>query len=58
VVVHDELLRYVGKEEVKMVLFGPVLVDYIYKLLRQPAIMPPVLYTYTVVRDIPDVLEL
>jgi len=53
-----ELLGYVEKEEIKMVLFGPVLVDYIYKLLRQPAIMPPVLYKYTVVRDIPDVLEL
>jgi len=51
-----EVLGYIEKKPLMMLLVGPVLVDYIYKLMRQPRVMPPVLYEYVVLVDIPDIL--
>jgi hypothetical protein len=51
-----ETLGYLEKEAVQMVLFGPEVVDFLYTLLRRNRDLPPSVYKYTVIRDIPDIL--
>jgi len=51
-----ETLGYVEKEAVQMVLFGQAVVDFLYTLLRQHNTLPPVVYRYVVLKDIPDIL--
>jgi hypothetical protein len=51
-----ETLGYVEKETISMVLFGSDVVDFLYTLLRKHNSLPPILYKYTVIKDIPDIL--
>jgi len=51
-----ETLGYVEKESIQMVLFGTDVVDFLYTLLRKHRSLPPTLYKYTVIKDIPDML--
>jgi hypothetical protein len=48
-----EVLGYVEKVAVQEIMYGYDVVDHVYNLMRRPGLLDPVLYTYSVIKDIP-----
>jgi hypothetical protein len=48
------MLGYVRREEEKEVLQGQAVVNRLYRLFRQKYLLDPVVYRFTVIRDIPS----
>jgi hypothetical protein len=48
-----EVLGYVEKVAVQEIMYGYDVVNHVYNLMRRPGLLDPVLYTYSVIKDIP-----